>query len=68
MITRVIILARTKMSGQNICVGGGDLNNKKMLRLLDEKARNLTSDAPYRIGEIYEIECQPRYKLSPPHI
>jgi len=35
MITDVIILSRTKMSGEKICVGGLDLNSGEMLRLLD---------------------------------
>lgn len=68
MITDVIILSRTKMSGNKICVGGLDLNSGAMLRLLDETASALTSDFPYKIGETYTIEFAPRYYLTPPHL
>ena len=68
MITEIIILSRTKMSGDKICVGGLDLNSGRMLRLLDNRASALTTDFPYSIGETYEIEYQHRYQIVAPHI
>ncbi|QLZ60450.1 hypothetical protein HV079_15425 [Citrobacter freundii] len=68
MNTDVIILSRTKMSGDKICVGGLDLNSGKMLRLLDNRARALTSAYPYSIGETYSIEFAERYQVAAPHV
>ncbi|MBU0252541.1 dual OB domain-containing protein [Enterobacter hormaechei] len=68
MITDVIILSRTKMSGEKICVGGLDLNSGEMLRLLDNTASALTSKFPYKIGETYTIEFAPRRYRTSPHI
>lgn len=68
MNTDVIILSRTKMSGNKICVGGLDLNSGKMLRLLDDRASALTSDYPYSIGETYSIEYAHRYQVTAPHV
>jgi hypothetical protein len=68
MNTDVLILSRTKMSGNNICVGGVDLKSGHMLRLLDNRASALTDCFPYSIGETYSIEYQPRYQLIEPHV
>lgn len=68
MNTDVIILSRTKMSGNKICVGGLDLNSGKMLRLLDNTAGALTSDFPYKIGETYTINFAPRHQRTSPHL
>lgn len=68
MITDVIILSRTKMSGNKICVGGLDLKSGGMLRLLDKTASALTSDFPYKIGETYTIEFANRYYRTSPHV
>lgn len=68
MITDVIILSRTKMSGDKICVGGLDLKGKGMLRLLSNTAGALTSNFPYKIGETYTINFAPRHIRTAPHI
>ncbi|MDF3827818.1 MULTISPECIES: dual OB domain-containing protein [unclassified Pseudocitrobacter] len=68
MITDVIILSRTKMAGDKICVGGLDLKSGGMLRLLDDKASALTKDYPYKIGETYTIEFAQRYNRNVPHL
>ncbi|WP_449649197.1 hypothetical protein [Rahnella aceris] len=64
----IVILSRTKMSGENICVGAFDLENEVMIRLLDDKARALTTGHPFQIGESYHIRYAQRYQRIPPHI
>ncbi|KRI60528.1 hypothetical protein APC62_13995 [Acinetobacter pittii] len=68
--SNVIILSRTKMSGDKICVGGYCLAQKKYVRLLSNTAQALHVDEPYQIGEIYEIQYSPRYsyQIDAPHV
>lgn len=64
----IVILSKTKMSGDNICVGAYDIDNDTMIRLLDFKARTLDETAPYEIGEFYHIKYAQRYQRTPPHV
>lgn len=65
--SEVVILSKTKMSGNNICVGAYDVLNKIMLRLLSDRAGALNVNYPYEIGQAYEITYEGRYKLDRPH-
>lgn len=64
---RVVILSRTKMSASNICVGGYDIDNNVMLRLLSDKAGALNDTYLYQVGETYEVTYMPRYQIEEPH-
>ncbi|WP_395147323.1 hypothetical protein ACF3N0_01615 [Moraxella atlantae] len=67
---KVLILARTKMSADKICVGAYDLDENRYVRLLDTGAKPLSQSACYKLGEVYEIKYQNRYQnqLTPPHM
>ncbi len=65
---KVLIVARTNMNNNHICVGAYCLDTKKNIRLLDNRARALDVSEPYKVGQIYKIEYQTRYNLIPPHI
>jgi hypothetical protein len=69
-VSNIVILSRTKMAGDKICVGGYCCTNDKYVRLLSEKAQALHSDEPYEIGDIYRIKYAPLYanRIEPPHI
>ncbi|GAB7259294.1 hypothetical protein [Dickeya ananatis] len=64
----VVILSKTKMSGDHICVGAYDIDNETMIRLLDSRAGTLDCDAPYEIGELYHITYARRYVINSPHV
>lgn len=70
IVSKVIILSRTKMSGNNICVGGYCLTKKKYVRLLSDRVQALHAAEPYQVGEVYEIAYSPRYtyQIDPPHV
>lgn len=51
---RVLIVSRTKMRN-NVCVGGIDIDKRKFVRLHTEHGANLPEDAPYKIGEVWEM-------------
>ncbi len=67
IISDVVIVSKTRMANNNICVGAYDLAHDRMLRLLSHEARALTDDYPYEIGQSYSIKYQDRYEVFAPH-
>lgn len=65
--SRIAILSKTKMSANYICVGGFDIDNNRMLRLLGPRTERLTEDYPYEIGQLYEMTYAPKHNIEPPH-
>lgn len=64
----VIIVSRTRMKADRICVGG-ILENKRSVRLLDARGRHyLGSESPLDIGQVYAIEFRNHPRVKPPHI
>ena len=64
---RVLIVGKTQMRANIVCVGGWDLDNNISLRLLTADGRNHSSDTPYNIGDVWEMTYQARTHLDPPH-
>lgn len=64
----VLILSRTKMNN-GVCVGGVNEKTGELIRLHNESGGNLSLDAPYKIGDRWEIEIQKAWNArSRPHI
>lgn len=54
---QVIIVSKTKMANDKVCVGGVDLDNSISVRLLDKNGYHESEeDCPYNIREVWEIE------------
>jgi len=51
----IIVVSRTKMGGENICVGAFDVTNKRNIRLLTSEGANQTSDFSLNIGETFKV-------------
>lgn len=66
--TNILIVARTQMGAGNVCIGGLDLYNNKNVRMLASGGENQQIDAPFQIGQIWEIEYIPKTNLTPPHL
>lgn len=64
---RVLIVGKTKMGANSVCVGGWDLDNNTSLRLLTADGRNHARDTPFHIGDIWDLIYQRRPHLNPPH-
>jgi hypothetical protein len=64
--SNVVILTRTLMNG-GVCVGAFDVINNRMLRLLTEKGQRLPQDAPFMVGEAYEVTYATHYHIKNPH-
>lgn len=64
---RVLIVGKTKMGANSVCVGGWDLDNNTSLRLLTADGRNHTRNTPYHIGDVWDLTYRIKPQLIPPH-
>lgn len=64
----VVVVARTRMYGAKVCVGA--LSDKgEYLRLMNEACESdIAARVPFRIGEWWEIDCEPCGPQTPPHV
>jgi hypothetical protein len=64
----VVIVARTRMYGGRVCVGAlseaGE--NLRLMNLTCSSDRD--QDSPYKVGEKWEISCEPCGPQKPPHL
>ncbi len=64
----VLIVSKTQMSN-GVCVGGIMENTCELIRLHNERGGNLTSDAPFEIGDRWDLTVQSAWNVRPiPHI
>ena len=64
----VLIVARTKMYGAKVCVGALS-DQGENLRLMNGNCESdIASRVPFRIGEWWEIDCDPCGARIPPHL
>ena len=64
----VLIVSKTKMAN-GVCVGGINEQNRELIRLHNERGGNLTADAPYEIGDRWELNVETAWNVrSAPHV
>lgn len=64
----VLIVSKTQMSN-GVCVGGINENTYELIRLHNEKGGNLSLDAPFEIGDRWEMVVETAWNVRPkPHI
>lgn len=51
-VGRIFIVSRTKMSGDSICVGAFDVDNRRNIRLLNALGHNHSANFPLQIGNV----------------
>lgn len=67
-LTTVVIVARTKMYGGRVCVGALS-DDGEHLRLMNTNcASDFAVNAPYHIGERWEVTGSPCGERRPPHL
>ena len=64
----VLVVARTRMGGDRVCVGAIDLETRASLRLLGSDGRYLPETKPIRPGEVWELTYKPATSVEPPHV
>lgn len=66
---RVLIVAKTRMRGGHMCVGAHDLENAfRSLRLFPTDNTRYREDAPFEIGDVFDIEYRHRPGERHPHV
>lgn len=67
-MAEVVIVSRTKMKN-GVCCGGVSLSTGQYIRIHDSRGRNLSGDAPYQIGEVYDMGYRKAWNVRPrPHV
>lgn len=63
----VLILSKTQMNNNQVCVGGLTLKGR-YVRLLDEHGNNQPEDTDFAPKQAWEIEFSERSNNTPPHV
>lgn len=67
-MSKVLIVARTRMQRDHVCIGGHDLDHHfRSVRLLDRFGGYWRNASPFAVGEIWDMRYQPKAS-TPPHI
>jgi hypothetical protein len=66
-MTEIIIVSKTKMKDNHVCIGGVTKDGL-LVRLLDEDGFNHLDTIDFEIGQVYDIEFENRQNIIPPHI
>jgi Dual OB-containing domain len=64
---KVTILARTRMHGGRVCIGGMS-DDGKSFRLMTTTCDYHDSPCPYRVGEVWDMNVGPCANLEAPHL
>lgn len=66
-MTTVLIVSRTQMAN-GVCVGAIDEANGELIRVHNERGGNLTSDAPFQVGDRWQMNVERAWNARPfPH-
>ena len=66
---RVLVLSKTKMQDNRVCVGGVDLDNRCSVRLLDYSGHHESIElCPYNLLDIWEVEYCKTNRRPAPHL
>lgn len=68
-MSRVLIVSKTRMRGDRVCVGGHDLDdNMRSLRLMRPDGSNMPADTAFEVGDIWEFQYSPSPHAVVPHV
>lgn len=68
-MSKVLIISKTRMQDDRVCVGAIDLDNKRSIRLLNSNGFHETiHECPYELLTIWEIKYNKISKRSAPHL
>lgn len=68
-MSRVLIVSKTRMRGDHVCVGGHDLNESmRSVRLLQPDGKNMPADTRFEIGQVWDLDYEPAPDVRPPHV
>lgn len=67
-MARVLIVAKTRMGGGYVCIGGWNIDTNESIRLLGPDGWNQPANTPYDVGQIWELDFYRRVEIIPPHV
>ena len=68
-MSRVVIVARTRMQHDDVCIGGHDLDCRfRGVRLLDRFGGHWTTASPFMVGEVWNLDYRAKHSAKPPHV
>jgi hypothetical protein len=68
-VSRVLIVSKTRMRGEHVCVGGHDLDDDmRSLRLMRPDGSNMPSTTRLAIGQVWEFDHRPSPHIRKPHV
>lgn len=62
----VVIVGRTRMSS-GVCIGGMTTDYRSV-RIQPSESHAHPDDAPYQVGDVWELDLRPKPNLQPPHV
>jgi len=68
-MSRVLIVSKTRMRGDHVCVGGHDLDESmSSIRLLQPDGTNMPAGTRFEIGQVWDLDYEPATDIRPPHV
>jgi len=68
-VSRVLIVSKTRMRGDHVCVGGHDLDESMCsIRLLQPDGTNMPAGTRFEIGQVWDLDYEPATSIRPPHV
>lgn len=68
-MSRVLIVSKTRMRGDHVCVGGHDLDESmRSIRLLQSDGTNMPAGTRFEIGQVWDLDYEPAIDIRPPHV
>lgn len=66
-MARVLIVAKTRMGANYVCVGGLNIDTNESIRLLGPDGWNQPANTPYDVGQVWDIKYLKSQNCTPPH-
>lgn len=68
-MSAVLIVSKTRMANNKVCIGGIDINKKTSVRLLNQNGyHESTDECPYDIWDVWDLDYIPSHQRPAPHI
>lgn len=65
---KIVVVSKTRMRDDRICVGAHDLEDFRSLRLYRHDGTYLTESDNIEIGQVWEVQYRPKPRAEAPHV
>lgn len=68
-MSRVLIVSKTRMRGDHVCVGGHDFyESMHSIRLLQPDGTNMPAGTRFDMGQVWDLDYEQATDIRPPHV